>query len=50
MITCLQIYNPKNKNKDCQNKIYCDNGGELYKYKINKKLEHDEILLSILQR
>lgn len=49
-ITSLRIINPNNANKECKNKIYADNGGSFYIYKINEKFMSNIELVKKLER
>ena len=49
-ITSLRIINPNNANKECKNKIYADNGGSFYIYKINEKFMSNVELVKKLER
>ena len=49
-ITSIRIINPINANKECKNKIYADNGGSFYIYKINEKFMSNIELVKKLER
>ena len=49
-ITSIRIINPNNANKECKNKIYADNGGSFYIYKINEKFMSNVELIKKLER
>ena len=49
-ITSIRIINPNNANKECKNKIYADNGGSFYIYKINEKFMSNTELVKKLER
>ena len=49
-ITSIRIINPNNANKECKNKIYADNGGSFYIYKINEKFMSNIELVKKLER
>ena len=49
-ITSIRIINPNNANKECKNKIYADNGGSFYIYKINEKFMSNIELIKKLER
>ena len=49
-ITSIRIINPNNANKECKNKIYADNGGSFYIYKINEKFMSNVELVKKLER
>lgn len=49
-ITSIRIINPNNANKECKNKIYADNGGSFYIYKINEKFISNIELVKKLER
>ena len=49
-ITSIRIINPNNANKECKNKIYADNGGSFYMYKINEKFISNIELVKELER
>lgn len=49
-ITSIRIINPNNANKECKNKIYADNGGSFYIYKINEKFRSNIELVKKLER
>ena len=49
-ITSIRIINPNNANKECKNKIYADNGGSFYMYKINEKFISNIELVKKLER
>ena len=49
-ITSIRIINPNNANKECKNKIYADNVGSFYIYKINKKFMSNTELVKKLER
>ena len=49
-ITSIRIINPNNANKECKNKIYADNGGSFYIYKINEKFVSNIELVKKLER
>ena len=50
MLTGFRIINKLNENKKIINKVYCDNGGSFYIYKINEKYNSNKELLSKLER
>lgn len=49
-ITAIRIINKNNANKECKNKIYTDNGGSFYMYKINEKFISNVDLVKKLER
>lgn len=49
-ITSIRIINSNNANKECKNKIYADNGGSFYIYKINEKFMSNIELVKKLER
>ena len=49
-ITSITIFNQRNKGKEIKNKIYADNGGSFYKYKINEKFLNNPELIKKLER
>lgn len=49
-ITSIRIINPINANKECKNKIYADNGGSFYIYKINERFVSNVELVKKLER
>lgn len=49
-ITSIRIINPNNANKECKNKIYADNGGSFYIYKINERFVSNIELVKKLER
>ena len=49
-ITSIAIYNIRNKGKEIKNKIYADNGGSFYPYKINEKFKNNVPLVKKLER
>ena len=49
-ITSIRIINPINANKECKNKIYADNGGSFYIYKINERFVSNIELVKKLER
>ena len=50
MLTGFRIINKANENKKIINKVYCDNGGSFYIYKINEKYLSNKELLTKLER
>ena len=50
MLTGFRIINKLNENKKVVNKVYCDNGGSFYIYKINEKYHSNKELLTKLER
>ena len=50
MLTGFRITNKRNENKEIKNKIYCDNGGSFYIYKINEKFISNTELIKKLER
>ena len=46
----ITIYNQKNIGREIKNKIYADNGGSFYPYKINKKFLNNPELIKKLER
>lgn len=46
----ISIVNQKNIGKEIKNKIYADNGGSFYKFKINEKFKQNPILVKKLER
>ena len=49
-ITSITIFNQRNKGREIKNKIYADNGGSFYPYKINKKFLKNPKLVKKLER
>ena len=49
-ITDITIVNKKNIGKQIKNKIYADNGGSFYPYKINEKFKNNVPLVKKLER
>ena len=50
MLTGFRITNKANENKKIINKVYCDNGGSFYIYKINEKYLSNVELIKKLER
>ena len=50
MLIGFRIINKANDNKKIINKVYCDNGGSFYIYKINEKYLSNKELLTKLER
>ena len=50
MLTGFRITNKRNENKEIKNKVYCDNGGSFYIYKINEKFISNTELIKKLER
>ena len=46
----ITIVNQKNIGREIKNKIYADNGGSFYKYKINEKFKQNPELVKKLER
>ena len=49
-ITEITFFNARNRGKEIKNKIYADNGGSFYPYKINEKFKSNPALLKKLER
>ena len=49
-ITSITIFNQRNRGMEIKNKIYADNGGSFYPYKINEKFLNNPELLKKLER
>ena len=49
-ITSITIFNQRNRGREIKNKIYADNGGSFYPYKINEKFLNNPELLKKLER
>ena len=49
-ITSIKIYNQRNRGREIKNKIYADNGGSFYPYKINEKFLNNPELVKKLER
>ena len=49
-ITSITIFNQRNRGREIKNKIYADNGGSFYKYKINEKFLNNPELIKKLER
>ena len=49
-ITEITFFNQRNIGKEIKNKIYADNGGSFYPYKINEKFKSNHALIKKLKR
>ena len=49
-ITEITFFNQRNKGREIKNKIYVDNGGSFYPYKINEKFKSNHALIKKLKR
>ena len=49
-ITSITIFNKRNRGREIKNKIYVDNGGSFYPYKINEKFLNNPELVKKLER
>ena len=49
-ITSITIFNQRNRGREIKNKIYADNGGSFYPYKINEKFLNNPELIKKLER
>ena len=49
-ITSITIFNQRNRGREIKNKIYADNGGSFYPYKINEKFLNNHELIKKLKR
>ena len=49
-ITSITFFNQRNRGREIKNKIYADNGGSFYKYKINEKFLNNPELVKKLER
>ena len=49
-ITEIIFFNQRNKGREIKNKIYVDNGGSFYPYKINEKFKSNHALIKKLKR
>ena len=49
-ITSIAIFNQRNRGREIKNKIYADNGGSFYPYKINEKFLNNPALVKKLER
>ena len=49
-ITSITFFNQRNRGREIKNKIYVDNGGSFYPYKINEKFLNNPELIKKLER
>ena len=49
-ITSITFFNQRNRGREIKNKIYADNGGSFYPYKINEKFKSNPELIKKLER
>ena len=49
-ITSITLFNLRNRGREIKNKIYADNGGSFYPYKINEKFLNNPELIKKLER